>query len=152
MSETAKSAEKSFRRLMFIHKTQVRLQDTDATGVLYFAQQFKMALEAFEEFLQARGFSWRQLLSSDYLMPVVHAEGDYLAPVMVGDTLNICLEVVRVGDSSFTLGYTLHDVDRKIDVGKVQIVHVVVDRQKRSAVPIPPFFREILNIPAAGME
>ncbi len=81
---------------MFTYQFQVRLQDTDATGVLYFPRQFQMAMEAFEEFLKHRGYSLRQLLESNYLMPVVHAEGDYLAPVMVGDVLEVRLRVGRM--------------------------------------------------------
>ena len=130
---------------MFIYKTRVRLQDTDATGVLYFAQQFNMALEAFEEFLEKSGFSLRDLLKSEYLMPVVHAEGDYLAPVLVNDTLQIQMGVAEIGTSSFTLTFVLHDVERKIDVGKVKIVHVVIDKEKKNAVPIPDFFRSVLQ-------
>ena len=33
---------------MFIYRTHLRLRDTDATGVMYFSEQFKFALEAFE--------------------------------------------------------------------------------------------------------
>lgn len=133
---------------MFVYQTQVRLKDTDATGVLYFAEQFRMALEAFEEFLKERGFGWKELLESPYLMPVVHAEGDYMAPVRVGDMLRICLEVAKIGTTSVTLQYILKDVERGEDVGKVQIVHVVIDRLTKKAVPIPDALRAIL---AAGI-
>jgi 1,4-dihydroxy-2-naphthoyl-CoA hydrolase len=130
---------------MFTYRTQVRLKDTDATGVLYFSEQFKMALETFEEFLKERGFPLRQLLESTYLMPIVHAEADYLAPLMVGDELEIVLKVSKVGTSSVTLSYAFHDVVRKIDVGRVEIVHVVVEREKKTPVPIRDFLREILE-------
>ncbi len=131
---------------MFTYQFQVRLQDTDATGVLYFTRQFQMAMEAFEEFLKHRGYSLRQLLESNYLMPVVHAEGDYLAPVMVGDVLEVRLRVGRMGQSSLTLDYQIHDESRGSDVGKVQIVHVVVDKQTRESVPIPDFLRGLLQM------
>lgn len=131
---------------MFTYQFQVRLQDTDATGVLYFPRQFQMAMEAFEEFLKHRGYSLRQLLESNYLMPVVHAEGDYLAPVMVGDVLEVRLRVGRMGQSSLTLDYQIHDESRGSDVGKVQIVHVVVDKQTRESVPIPDFLRGLLQM------
>jgi 1,4-dihydroxy-2-naphthoyl-CoA hydrolase len=130
---------------MFIYRTKVRLKDTDATGVLYFAEQFRMALEAFEEFLKERGFSLSQLLSSPYLMPVVHASGDYLAPVTVGDELEISLKVSKIGTSSVTMQSTLRDRDRGVDVGRVEIVHVVVDREKKTSVPIPAFLKSILE-------
>jgi 1,4-dihydroxy-2-naphthoyl-CoA hydrolase len=130
---------------MFIYHTQIRLKDTDATGVLYFSEQFRMALEAFEEFLKDRGFSLKQLLQSTYLMPVVHAEADFLAPLIIGDELEIVLKVVKLGTSSVTLEFSFHDPDRKFNVGKVQIVHVVIDREKRTSVPIPDFLRAILE-------
>ena len=67
---------------MFVHRTQVRLYHTDATGVLYFAEQFKLASETLEEFLKDRGFSSKELMSSAYFLPVVHAEADY--PLLCG--------------------------------------------------------------------
>jgi YbgC/YbaW family acyl-CoA thioester hydrolase len=130
---------------MYIYRTQVRLKDTDATGVIYFAEQFRMALEAFEEFLKDRGFSLKQLLESSYLMPVVHAEGDYFAPLRVGDELEISLKVAKLGVSSVTLEFSFRDPDRKLDVGKVQLVHVIIEKESRSPVPIPDFLRSILE-------
>ncbi|HEV7622233.1 MAG TPA: thioesterase family protein [Flavisolibacter sp.] len=130
---------------MFVYRTQIRLKDTDATGVLYFAQQFPMAMEAWEECLKARGFPLQQLLDSPYLMPVVHAEADYLAPLRVGDEVEITLTVAKLGTSSVTLDFSLHDSHSKCAVGNVRIVHVVVDRESGSSVPIPDFLRVILE-------
>ncbi len=130
---------------MFTYHTQVRLKDTDATGVLYFSEQFKFALEAFEEFLKERGFGWRELMASAYFLPVVHAEADYLAPMRVGDALEISLKVGKIGSSSMTLQYSFRDPERKIEVGRAEIVHVVVDKETRASVPIPDFLRAILE-------
>ncbi|MBS0604039.1 MAG: acyl-CoA thioesterase [Verrucomicrobia bacterium] len=130
---------------MFIYRTQLRLKDTDATGVLYFSEQFKFALETFEEFLKDRGFSWRELMASPFLLPVVHAEADYIAPLMVGDELEVTLKVGKIGSSSMTLQYAFRDPERKIEVGRAEIVHVVVDRESRRSVPIPDFLRAILE-------
>lgn len=130
---------------MFIYHTQVHLKDTDATGALYFSEQFRMALETFEEFLKDRGFSLKQLLASAYLMPIVHARGDYFAPLMVGDELEISLKVIKLGTSSLTLEFSFRDRDRKCAVGKVEIVYVVIERENRNPVPIPDFLRGILE-------
>ncbi len=129
---------------MFIYRTQVRLKDTDATGVLYFAEQFKFALEAFESFLQDRGFAWRDLMSSKYFLPVVHAQSDYMAPLMVGDPLEVTFSVGKIGTSSMTLQYTFRDPDRDVEVGRATIIHVAVDKVTRESVPIPDFLRTIL--------
>lgn len=130
---------------MFVYLTQVRLKDTDATGVLYFTEQFRMALETFEQFLKERGFSLKQLLESSYLMPIVHAEADFFAPLTVGDELEISMKVAKLGTSSLTLEFSFRDPQRGFDVGKVQIVHVVIEKEKRASVPIPDFLRTILE-------
>lgn len=130
---------------MFIYRTQIRLKDTDATGVLYFSEQYKFALEAFEEFLKDRGFSWRALMGSAFLFPVVHCEAEYKAPLMVGDQLEVSFSVAKIGTSSITLQCTFRDPERNIDVGSTKIVHVAVDRESRQTVPIPDFLRPILE-------
>lgn len=130
---------------MFTYPTRLRLKDTDATGVLYFSEQFKFAMEAFEEFLNVKGVAWKELMASPYLLPVVHAEADYLAPLRVGDALEISLKVTKIGTSSITLEYTFYDPKSKRDVGRVQIVHVTVDKNTLTAVPIPDFLRKILE-------
>lgn len=122
---------------LFRYNRIIRLQETDATGVLYFAEQLKIALEAFEDFLIHKGFSLNQLIESPYLMPVVHAEADYFAPLKVGDRVNISVALHRLGEKSFTLHYVFHDPVRAIDVGTVTLIHVTVDGKTRSSLPIP---------------
>lgn len=128
----------------FVHRRKVRLQDTDATGVLYFPEQLKMALETFEDFLSHHQMPLRELIDSPYLLPVVHAEADYLAPVMVGDELDIHLTIEAVGTKSVTLAYRFFDIKRRIDVGTAKIIHVTVDKQTRQSVPIPDILRAFL--------
>jgi YbgC/YbaW family acyl-CoA thioester hydrolase len=137
---------------MFTYFTEVRLKDTDATGVLYFAEQFKFALVTFEEFLKVRGFAWKDLMASPYFLPVVHAQSDYLAPLMVGDPLEITLTVGELGTSSIPLNYTFRNPEKNCEVGRAKIIHVLVDKQTRASVPIPDFLREILSSANAALE
>jgi 1,4-dihydroxy-2-naphthoyl-CoA hydrolase len=123
---------------MFIHSTLISLRDTDATGVLYFTEQFRIALEAFESYLKASGLSLGKLLeTADFLLPIVHAEGDYLAPLVVGDEVEIHLKVLKMGTSSFTLHYILNSSDKKHKVGVATIVHVTISRKTKKSIPIP---------------
>lgn len=131
---------------MFTYSTKIRLRDTDATGVLYFADQFKIALEAFEEYLEQFGYSLNELIhNSDYLLPIVHAEGDYFAPLLVGSCIEVVLQVAKIGNTSFTLGYTFFDRETQQEVGKVTIVHVCVTKQMRTSHPIPEHLLELLR-------
>jgi YbgC/YbaW family acyl-CoA thioester hydrolase len=130
---------------MFTHLVKIRLQSTDATGVLYFTEQLKFAMETFEEFLQFKGFSLRRLLDSSVLLPVVHSEADYTAPLHVGDEIEVKMEVEKMGNSSLTLSYRLFDLQRQIEVGKVKIVQVAVDRMTQASVPLPEVLKNLFT-------
>jgi len=131
---------------MYCRKKVLFLNETDATGVLYFAQQFKIAQETFEEFLSTVGKSWGEYLKEgDLLLPVVHAEGDYFAPVQVGDILNICLTVEKIGTTSFTLRCRFEESATGKLLGSTSIVHVVIDRKSWSKMPITEFLKESLQ-------
>ncbi len=135
---------------MFTYHTRVRLEHTDATGVLFFPQQLTLAMEAFEEFLCSKDFSLKKLMDSSFLLPVVHVESTYLAPLRVADRLEIRLMVQKLGTSSITLKYSFFDPDRQLEVGKVGVVHVAVDRVSFSSVPIPEILKRILHSGCEG--
>jgi 1,4-dihydroxy-2-naphthoyl-CoA hydrolase len=132
----------------FTYRTQLRLKDTDATGVLYFSEQFKFALETLEEFLKSRGLPWKALMDSPYLLPVVHAEADYFAPLKVGDEIEITLKIEKVGSSSVTFQYSFYSPEQMIEVGRASIVHVVVDKHTRTPIPVPELLKEIFELQA----
>lgn len=129
---------------MYTYTTSIFLKDTDATGVLYFTEQMKLCLQAFETYLQESGFSLNHLIEqSPFLMPIVHAESDYFASFVVGDPVEITLTVSRIGTSSFTLSYILRS--RGIEKGKATIVHVAVDKTNRSTIPLPKELTDLLQ-------
>ncbi len=130
---------------MFIYRTKMHLRHTDATGVLFFPEQFKFTSEAFEEFLIYRGVSLKALIDSPYLLPVVHTEADYKAPLQIGDVIEISVQVVKLGISSVTLHYELHQ-EKGVEVGTVQTVHVAIDKATWKAVPLPHSLRQVFAI------
>lgn len=129
---------------MYQYKTKIYLRDTDATGVLFFAEQMRIALEGFESFLIETGNSVRKILeSNDYLTPVVHSEADYLAPLMVGDEVIVIVSLGGFGTSSFTIQYSIYCGEEL--KGKVSTVHVTVDKKTFTKIPLPKALIEHLN-------
>lgn len=126
---------------MYSYKRIIRVQDTDATGVLYFANQLQIGLEAFEDFLCTQGFSIGEMIKKrHYLLPIVHAEADFFAPIHVSDALELTLTFPRFGTTSFTHASEVFRQGEK--VGTVEIVHVVYCPEKDKGIPIP---RELEN-------
>ena len=135
---------------MFIYNTLVHLKDTDATGVLYFAQQFSMALKTWESFLAYSGLSLGEILeTADFLMPIVHAEADYKAPLRVGDRIEIGIAVEKIGTTSFTTNFRL--MKEGVLVGTVKLVHVTVAKTSNEPIAIPKSLLDLLSQAAPAL-
>lgn len=130
---------------MYTYKTTVKLHDTDAAGLLFFSNQFKMVHEAYETLLESIGLGFATLIrKKDYFLPIVHAESDYKKPLFVADRLTIEVTVEHIGKTSFTFAYTLRR-DNEI-VGTAKTVHVTVDKKTQKKVPLPKEMRKAVEL------
>lgn len=130
---------------MFIAHNQVRMHDTDMAGILYFARQFRFAHDALEDFVESLGLTFDQVFHREnFVFVIVHAEADYLAPLRVGDKLDIELSIEKLGNTSFTVLYHIYKKDKTL-IGKVKTVHVTLDARTRNKIPIPLHFRSFLQ-------
>ena len=131
--------------MTFNRKMTVRMYDTDAAGILYFANQFRFIHDTFEEWITSHGWGFDRLFDdSPYTFVIVHAESDYLHSITVGDVLDIQLSVDRIGDTSFTMKYDLFKGD--IKVGLVKTVHVVLDKKTKQKCSIPDELKNAFGV------
>ena len=81
----------------FTYKRRIAFHETDAAGVVYFANFFRLAEEAETHALASLG----NIVTRDgYLYPRVHAEADYLAPLRFFDEVAVHCCIIRMGSSS----------------------------------------------------
>jgi len=130
---------------MFIHQRSIFLKETDATGVIYFTSLFQYALEAFEVLLQKKGISLPQVFAKGYLMPIVHAEADFKAPLKVGDPISIELSLAHLGNRSFSIDSLIKTLLDQKEAGRVKIVHTFMKKGEASASEVPVEIRDLLN-------
>lgn len=129
---------------MYRIDTSVRLHDTDAAGLLFFGHQFKMVHDCYESFMESEAVSFLDILNQrDYLLPIVHAESDYLAALAVGDPLTVELTCSRLGETSFTLSYEIRRNDEV--VGRASTVHVCTDAKTKKKRVLPEELRAALE-------
>ena len=129
---------------MFTYTTKIRLHDTDAAGIIFFANQFKIIHDAYEELLEEFGLGFQSILKeTNYFQPIVHAESNYKAPVMVGDKIVIVIKVGHIGKTSFSLEYTLKR--GKTLIGTAKTVHVTNNQKTRKKISLPSALRRALN-------
>jgi len=123
----------------------VHLHDTDAAGILFFAKQFFFAHDAYEELLRHLGISIAEVLRKEsFVVPIVHAESQYLKPLTVGDEIVITVQVASIGESSFVLEYELLD-SKGEQVGKSKTVHVAMDKKTLTKIALPERLRKMLE-------
>jgi 1,4-dihydroxy-2-naphthoyl-CoA hydrolase len=126
-------------------KLTVCLHDTDAAGILFFANQFVFIHDAYEELLRQLGFSIAAILrDGSFVVPIVHAESQYLKPLTVGDEITVAVQVAKIGETSFVLEYELLGIDGQI-VGKAKTVHVAVSKQTQNKIALPENLLRALN-------
>ena len=86
----------------FIYQRTVRFQDTDAAGVVYFANALAMCHEAYEESLATSGINLKLFFSNlNVAIPIVHANVDFFRPMFCGDQVSIHLSPCQLGNDNF---------------------------------------------------
>lgn len=126
----------------------VRFQDVDAAGIVFFARAFDMVHDVYVEHLRERGVSMARVLEEGpWVMPLVHAEADYKAPMKFGEDVLVELMRVELGATSYTLHARIRAADKPARVHcAVRTVHVVVDRRDFRPIPVPEPLREALTL------
>lgn len=116
----------------FTYNRTVRFQDTDAAGVVYFANVLAMCHEAFEESLTASGIDIKSFFSnqSTFVTPIVYTSVDFLRPMYCGDRLVIQLIPRQVSIDTFEVTYQIFVVVEKL-VAKAITKHVCIDPVNR---------------------
>lgn len=127
--------------MSFIYHLRVRLADTDAAGVIYFANMAKFFHEAYEESLISSGIDMdRFLRNSSIGFPIVHSSIDFFQPIFCGETLTISGTPTQLSDSKFEIVYiAVRDLENPLtQIAKGKTVHVAIDTQTRKRTDLPP--------------
>jgi len=130
--------------MSFSYKTKIQLHHTDAAGGLFFSKLFELMFEAFDDLLDKIGASVAYIIrDSDFLLPFVHAEADFLSPAFVDDKIQIDISVENIGESSITLCYDIKRGDEKVAAAKT--VHVAMDKATLRKSTLPAVIRQGLQ-------
>lgn len=119
---------------MYKKENIVKLPDTDAAGILFFANYIRLAHDVYEEFIRDIGFSLNYIINeADYFLLIAHIEADYKKALKLGENYSVSLKVEKIGKTSFTLSYELYNSGGNLSA-LIKTVHVAVD--KKSNRPI----------------
>ncbi len=129
----------------FVWPARVYYEDTDAGGVVYYANYLKFLERARTEWLRALGFDQRDLMrDAGILFAVRHVEIDYLLPARFDDELRIEAAVEQVSKVSLTFAQRIvREPDTVLCTASVKVV--CLDQQKFRPAAIPDNIRELIE-------
>lgn len=95
-----KEIEKTF-------KIKIYYEDTDAGGVVYYANYLKYLERARTEFFSEKGVDVTQYHNNGYFFVVVHVDIDYKRPAMLGDIIEVTTELIEMKNVTITLKHQI---------------------------------------------
>ncbi len=120
----------------FSWPVRVYYEDTDAGGVVYYANYLSFMERARTEWLRALGFEQPALAAEHGVLFVVRAVNiDYLKPSRFNDSLQVTVEVVNVGGSRIRFLQRVLRGDEEIVRADVDVVCVNTDTFRPVRVP-----------------
>ena len=124
----------------FAYHRTVHFADTDAAGVVFFANYLVICHEAYEEALAAAGIELKAFFAETaVVVPIARSEADYLRPLSCGDKLRVTVAPEAIGADSFALRFEIFRLGRPEKcAARVRTEHVCTSPQKRARTPLPP--------------
>jgi acyl-CoA thioester hydrolase len=125
---------------------RVYYEDTDAGGVVYYANYLKFMERARTEWLRRLGFEQDALLDElGVLFAVSRAEVDYLRPARFNELLTVESTLAEVRKASLTFAQAIRREGEDAVLAKGLVRVVCVDAGRFRPTPIPAAIRERLT-------
>lgn len=128
----------------FAYPRTVHFADTDAAGVVFFANYLVICHEAYEESLSAAGINLKSFFSeTGVVVPISKSEAEYLRPISCGDKLEVSVKAAALTGDSYEIRF---EITRLGPPGKcaarIRTEHVCIDAKSRARRALPPALAE----------
>ncbi len=132
------------RTTVFSIPIRVYYEDTDAGGVVYYANYFKFMERARTEWLRSLGFGQDELARDPgVLFAVRSARLEFLKPARFDDLLEATVEIRERGRASLTFGQRVRRRDEVLCEGEVRVA--CLEAKNFAPCPIPAAILSRIN-------
>ncbi|MCD8566000.1 MAG: tol-pal system-associated acyl-CoA thioesterase [Burkholderiaceae bacterium] len=131
-----------------VHRWPVRVyyEDTDAGGVVFYANYLKFMERARTEWLRSLGVEQQKLAQeSDIGFVVAELDMKYRAPARLDDQLIVQTTITQSGRASLNFAQRVLLADKVLAEGKIRVGCVRLSRLKPAALP-QTLLNKILNL------
>ena len=131
-------------RPAFRHALAVRYADTDAQGVVFFANYLTYADEGLTYWLEHLGVPHASVTALGLDFVFVDASVQYLDSARFGDTVHVHVGAARVGNSSLTTRFVIVRASDDAVLATGTLVQVCLELSERRPHPLPDTLREAI--------
>jgi 1,4-dihydroxy-2-naphthoyl-CoA hydrolase len=131
----------------FTYTRTIHFRDTDAAGVVYFANVLSMCHEAYEASLAAAAIDLKQFFTKPAIaFPIAHADVDFFRPMQCGEAYCIRLNPKLINESKFQIDYEVF-LEKTPDqfAAKATTHHVCIDAIARVKTSLPAAMHQWLK-------
>ena len=115
---------------------RVYYEDTDAQGVVYYANYYRFMERARTEWLRSLGYENQQLLDEQgVVFAVRRAAVDYISPARLDDLLEVVVSLSRIKRASLVFEQQILRGDELLCKGEIMLVCVGLEDFKPTAIP-----------------
>lgn len=129
-------------QMVFEHRLRVRYHETDQQGIVYHSRYLEYLDVAMTEYFRHLGWDYRRLVQEGCDPSIVRTTVNFVRPASFEDEISIQVRPIRIGNSSFTLGYEISDCKDSKLLLAAETVYVNFDAAKRQSTPLPASVRE----------
>jgi 1,4-dihydroxy-2-naphthoyl-CoA hydrolase len=135
--------------MAFSYPRTVHFSDTDAAGVVFFANYLAICHEAYEESLSASGINLKSFFSDNaVVVPIARSEAEYLRPLACGDRLEVSVRPTPVSENSFEIRFEVTRMGTPAKcAARIRTEHVCIDAASRARRPLPRALADWVSSP-----
>jgi 1,4-dihydroxy-2-naphthoyl-CoA hydrolase len=128
--------------MTFDHDYTIQFRDTDAAGVVYFANIISICHVAYEASLIEAGIDLKSFVNNrEFAIPIIHVTADFLKPLYCGDRVTISLTQQAIDRGRFEIKYQILTIDPVAGdptlAATISTKHVVINPQTKKRQDLP---------------
>jgi acyl-CoA thioester hydrolase len=125
-------------------RIRVRYADTDQMGVAYYANYFVWFEVGRTDLLRTRGWSYREMETEGFSLPVIEAQCAYRAPARYDDEIEVRTSGMLVSPVRVKFTYEIVRAGDQLMLATGTTIHAALNRSGRPA-PLPARVRDVLS-------
>ena len=124
---------------------RIYYEDTDAGGIVYYANYLKFFERARTECLRSLGFSQHALLEHDIAFVVRHVDMHYHMPAQFDDEITVYSSLSELKKASMVFTQTIKKQDKVLVSATIQVACVKLTHMKPCAIP-KDIYKECIRV------